>query len=72
MDTGHNTFVQIHRMYHTKNKAYVNCGLQIVMKSQVGVSVVPNELLWRKMLIVGQVVNMWDQGVFGNTLLNLL
>lgn len=72
MNTCHSTFVQIHRVHHTKDKAYVNYGLRIIMKSQVGVSVVPNGPLWRKMLIVGEVVSTWGQGVFGNNFLNLL
>ena len=55
VDTCHSTFVQTHRMYHTKSEPFVNCRLWVMMSQSKFINCDKCTTLWG-MLIMGEAV----------------
>ena len=68
VDIYHYTFIHTRRIYSTKNEPYVNYGLWVIMFVNVGSSIVTNLSLCWKMLIMGQAMHEWAQGINGKSL----
>ena len=63
------TFVQIHRLYNTKSDS--ECKLLDIGWSwyvNIGPSIVTTVPLWWGILIMGEAMHMWRQGVYGEPL----